>query len=456
MRFASISGRLILASAVALPIFLALGGYGLDRAFARGLLEAEREQLQVQIYLLLGALELEGDALELPESLSEPRYGQIGSGLYAVLRDASGVALWRSPSARLLDLSELSPAASRPALGACSLSRDRIGDTALFRYRCAYAWQGEDERALPFMLDILHEQGAYRAQVQRFRNQLILLLAAAAVLLVLLQLVVLRFGLRPLGQLVQDLGAVEAGRKEALEGDQPKELQGVARSLNQLLVAESARRERYRNTLGDLAHSLKTPLALLRSALDTGAPEAELRRQCDEQVERMGEIVAHQLARASGGGQAMIGRSTRVAPVAQRLAAALEKIHGRDGVTIEVTVSPVLAVRAEEAELMEMLGNLLENACKYGGGHVAVRARSDAEWAHIEVLDDGPGIEEADRARILERGKRADETVPGQGIGLAVATEIAQSHGGRIDVRAGEGDADGPGACFVLSLPRVG
>ncbi len=346
-------------------------------------------------------------------------------------------------------------AAARPERGQCSLLREAIARHPLFVFRCSYAWQDENGRDLPFVLEVMHSQDGHRAQVQRFRSQLLLLLGIAAFLLVALQLVVLRFGLRPLGRLEEELGAVEAGQQEAIQGDQPRELQGVARSLNQLLVAESARRDRYRTTLGDLAHSLKTPLAVLRSALDTGADEEELRRHCDEQVERMGEIVAHQLARASGGATAMVGRSTKVAPVVHRLAAALGKIHGRDGVEIEVDVSRRLAVRAEEAELMEMLGNLIENACKYGCGHVLVRSRADVDWVRIEVLDDGPGIPEQERSRILERGRRGDETVPGQGIGLTVALEIATSHGGGIEVREGEGDAARPGACFILSLPRV-
>ncbi len=449
MRLRSISARLAFASACALPVFLGLTGLAIERSFAQALREAEREKLAVHGYLVLGAAELEGQTLRLPPALPEPRFGQLGSGLYARVRDEAGRDHWRSPSAALL---ELPPDVPGLALGECVLVDVDIEGTPAFQSQCALEWEDAAGNALPFRLTIWHDQTAWRAQVATFRARLVRFMAVAALVLLGVQLAVLRFGLRPLGRLVGDLRAIEVGEQSRLEGEYPSEVEGVTTSLNQLLAAEEGRRRRYRDTLADLAHSLKTPLAVLRTALDTDTPEPELRAETSEQVERMGEIVTHQLARAGTSGGLVLGKRCAVAPVAERLAAAIGKIHAADGVRIEVDTPTDLAVRADEPELMEMLGNLVDNACKHGGGRVSVRAARDGDVVVIEVTDEGPGIPAELRQAILERGTRADESTPGQGIGLADTANIARSLGGALEVHDGSGPPPRSGARFTLSL----
>jgi len=445
VRTGSLSGRLLLASSILLPLFLGITAYGLERSFREAIRAAELEQLKLQSYLLLAAAELEQDRLALPERLSEPRYGELDSGLYARFSDAQGQTVWRSPSARLLTLP---PSGSQLSSGASEFGESRIGESSLFHYRYALVWEARDGGELPFELTLWHDQAAYHAQLASYRGSLLRWLGLAALLLVGLQLLIMRWGLRPLSALADDLEGVEEGALTRLDGDYPVEVRGVTDNLNHLLASEQGRRERYRNTLADLAHSLKTPLAVMRGALDTGAEPETLRRLCDEQLGRMEQIVSHQLSRAASSGARLPGAAVSVATVTERLVNALRKVYRDKGVVFALDVPAELAFRGDESDLMEMLGNLLDNACKYGEGEVRIGAREESDALWIRVADDGPGIPPEKRSHILQRGARADLRAPGQGIGLAVTREIAAGYGGelRISSRAGGGE-------FELRLP---
>jgi len=427
VRVGSLSGRLLLASSILLPLF---------------------EQLKLQSYLLLAAAELEQGRLTLPEQLSEPRYGELESGLYARFSDAHGATAWRSPSSRLLAL----PGSEMPiSSGSSEFGESRIGPSSVFHYRYGLVWEAADGAELPFELTLWHDQAAYRAQLSSYRGSLLRWLGLAALLLVGLQLLILRWGLRPLGALAHDLERVEAGALARLDGDYPGEVAGVTNNLNQLLASEQGRRERYRNTLADLAHSLKTPLAVMRGALDTGAEAAALRRLWDEQLGRMEQIVGHQLSRAASSGARPVGAAISVASVTERLVNALRKVYCEKGVEFTLDVPAELGFRGDESDLMEMLGNLLDNACKYGRSGVGIRACDESGALSIRVRDDGPGIPPEERSRILERGARADLGAPGQGIGLAVTREIALGYGGELRI---SGRAAGGTEC-ELWLPEA-
>jgi two-component system sensor histidine kinase PhoQ len=262
----------------------------------------------------------------------------------------------------------------------------------------------------------------------------------------------LRLGLRPLARLEQEIGEVEAGRRDRLGDGWPRELAGVTQNLNALLEGERARLGRYRSTLGNLAHSLKTPIAALRSLIGAGSLDLAA---VSPQVERMQSIVEHQLRRAvlAGGGSTVA--ATPIRPPLVDLAAALEKVYRDRPVRCELDVPAGLSYPIEAGDLMELAGNLLDNACKYGRGRVLVRARPEErpQWRRpgllVSIEDDGPGIPAADRARVLERGVRADESVAGQGIGLAAARELVQAYGGTIEI----GESRLGGAAVRVGLP---
>jgi two-component system sensor histidine kinase PhoQ len=298
----------------------------------------------------------------------------------------------------------------------------------------------------------------YERQLRLFRTQLLAGFLALSVVLLATIAALLRRGLRPIGRLEGEIAAVEAGAARSLGTGYPRELAGVAASLNALLASERERIARHRTTLGDIAHSLKTPLAVIRGALEAQpAATAEVLRS---QVARMNDIVERELRRAAAtGGQVVGAAPVEVADVVQELRATLLRVHGRRDIAIRIDVPAGLQFLGERADLLEALGNLMDNACKWCRSDIVVSARLDAGVPGarlrlaIVVEDDGAGLPE----RILEdgpaRGRRADEAVPGHGIGLAMVADTARLYGGALSFGA---SASG-GARVQLSLPgRLG
>ena len=220
----------------------------------------------------------------------------------------------------------------------------------------------------------------------------------------------------------------------------PRELVGVAHNLNALLRVEHERLARYRNTVGNLAHSLKTPLSVMRGAL--GAGPAVDRPLIEAQLDRMQDIVRHQLDRAAAAAAApVVGTvALAVAPALQELAAALVKVHAERGLAISVEAAAELAYPLERGDLLEIAGNLADNACKWARRAVRIEAREwpGADWRRpglvLSVSDDGPGIPADERDRVRARGVRLDERVPGQGLGLAMVDDLVKAYGGTFEL----------------------
>jgi signal transduction histidine kinase len=260
----------------------------------------------------------------------------------------------------------------------------------------------------------------------------IVALAAALVAAVVLQV---RVGLAPLTDLQGDLAAIRRGRRQRLEGEYPTEVEALTEELNKLLDHNRQVVDRARTHVGNLAHALKTPLSvLLNEAGETSGPFGALVRR---QAEAMRANVDHYLARAHAAARAeTIGARTDANPVVEDLARMLERLYGRrQDLDIRLDLAAGAVFRGERQDLEEMVGNLMENACKYGGGEVRVTldAAGDSALA-FTVEDDGPGLDEAARARALKRGERLDESAPGQGLGLSIVADLAQLYGGRLSL----------------------
>jgi two-component system sensor histidine kinase PhoQ len=231
----------------------------------------------------------------------------------------------------------------------------------------------------------------------------------------------------------------------------------VTAGLNALLQSERNRIVRYRDTLGNLAHSLKTPLAVIRASL--GSAESEERRSeaaIQLEIDRIAQIVEHQLKRAAAGGGATLGQApVPVLPLLCDLRAALMKVHAARDLQLEVDAAPELGFFGDIGDILELLGNVVDNACKWCRARVRVTARLDPDRAlprrlSIVVEDDGPGIPQELRARVIERGVRADEHVPGHGLGLAMVRDTVAIYGGQFLI--GSSEALG-GARVELRLP---
>jgi signal transduction histidine kinase len=276
----------------------------------------------------------------------------------------------------------------------------------------------------------------------------LIVLAAGLILLVLIQV---RFGLGPLFALEREVADVRVGKADRLAGEYPSELEPLAAELNALVAHDQEVVERQRTHVGNLAHALKTPLSvMLAEAERNPGPLAEV---VSRQAEAMRDHVDHHLRRARAAARAQTPRErTAVAPVLEELAHALERIFRDQAVTIDWRCPETLYFQGERQDLLEILGNVLENACKYAKRRVRADAGASAPGRlSVVIEDDGPGLPDSQRAEVFKRGERLDETAPGAGLGLSIVDELARAYGGVASL----GDSSLGGLRVTLDLPRA-
>ena len=394
---------------------------------------ARFERLQGLVYGILGATEITADArLVVDDSaLPERTLARPVAGLYAELVGNDGTRLWQSRSS----LTRLPPTAPTP-IGEWTFERLPPADglPAVDRLQLQSAWELDGGEELPFIVHVADERGSLGAELAQFDRTLWATLLGIAALLLGVQALVLRRGLAPLERIGDEVRAVERGERDALSPDGPRELAPLAGALNALLASERGRRQRYRDLLDDLAHTLKTPLTILGNLARTDASSPGTTTLV-EQTERMRASIDRSLERAARPDAAVLAPPLRVLPVVERLARSLGKLYARDEVGDEraprftLDVPPGFRVRVMDADLHELLGNVLENACKFGAS--TIRVTGDADGTTLVVDDDGPGFP-ADVARLARRGERADTRVAGQGLGLAASRELMEANGGAL------------------------
>jgi len=422
----SLRARLVVGMVLVLVLFLALTGLSLDRAHKRSVETGVREGLEARVYLLLGAAELgsEGE-LRMPATLGDPRLDAPDSGLYAAVRAADGEILWHSRSSLGRDVGY--PHAKAPGQ---PLHRRLEAGGGEGMYALAYpvSWELDDGGVRRFEFLVAESTAAAQARIAAFRRTLAIWLGALTVALVLLQVIVLAWGLRPLRRAAGEVAAIESGRRERLGDDYPRELRPLTRNLNALLDASRARLQRYRNALSDLGHSLKTPLAVLRSMEDQPAVQ--------QQADRMEQAIGWHVQRAAAAGRTGLSRAVPVGETVDRIVAVMEKVHSGKSVRFERAIAADACFHGDPEDLMELAGNLLDNAWKWCRAWIRLTARHEPGGAlRLEVEDDGPGISPGQRHAVLARGVRGDEGVPGEGIGLYLVREMVEEvYGGRIEL----------------------
>lgn len=433
----SLQARSLIASAIFLAAFLSASFFALDRAFY----ESSVAQIQARLKTYALAFYAGSDLnvrgrLILPDSLPDARFSRPGSGLYAgiVGRDY----YWESPSSMGREL----PFELRLESGAerfVGPVPTNVG--GVYVYSQGVSWIDRNGDAQAFTFHVAEHEEDLEQQLEVFRRTLGAWLLVIGAALLLLQIGVLRWSLTPLRKVERDLARVERGEADHLPGHYPRELTGLTGTLNDFIDSERERRERYRRTLGDLAHSLKTPLAVIRGEIENSAAEpAAMCRTIDAQIRRMEEIIQHQLARASAAGHQPFATAVPIQPSAEAIVASLEKLHAERNVLCEFEIDPQARFYGEVGDLMELMGNLLENAFKWANHRVLLTARrlgpAHARRPGLELIveDDGPGIPQDRIERLLQRGVRGDERVPGHGIGLSIVEDLVRAHRGRLVV----------------------
>ena len=423
----SIRARLMLGATVVLVAFVAGAGWAVQRAHADSVRTARFAQLQSTVYLLLAGAELdERGALVMPPSFPEPRLSLPGSGLYAnVVNLARGEAR-QSPSAVGIGGGAAAPFMRSVAVGEWRFDTVSAGGRDYLAAGYGVNWAGRSQPA-PLVLSVLEDKAEFDREVSVFERTLWAWLGGAAAVLLVSQTLLLEWGLAPLRRVAREIGHIEHGAQQAVEGSYPAEITALTRNLNTLITQERTRQTRYREALSFLAHSLKTPLAVLRTGL---AEPAALPAVVTEQVARMDGIVAHQLARAAAGGSSRFAPYLPLAPVASRVRDSLVKVYADKGLVFTLDVPDDLAWRIDEGDAFEVLGNLMDNAAKWARHRVAVSVQREGRTLHLRVDDDGPGF--GDTQAILQLHVRGDEKVTGHGVGLAVVNDLVASHDGEL------------------------
>lgn len=454
----SLQARQVMAASIGLVAFLALAGVALDRAFLETA-ENNLYQRMRSFALAYADSDFARDGTFIPPyATPDPRFDRPGSGLYAevVLADQH----WASASSvgPLLPDGEMLAVGQEVFDGPLEIVELNGEAGEAYRYGRGLIWAGteEDEGEVPYTVYILEDTAALSRQVEVFRAALWRYLGGAGVILLLGQVLILRWSLRPLRRVIWELKRVQRGDASRMSERHPRELEPLAESINAFIESERENLDRQRNTLADLAHSLKTPLAVLRTRLDADTSEGELRKEVDVQLQRMTELVSYQLARAASGGHALFSVPVDIEPEAESLVKSLEKVYASKGVLCEFELAEGVQFHGERGDLQELLGNLLENAFKWSSSRVLLTARPGEAAADrrpglvLVVEDDGPGIDADKVATVLQRGVRGDERVHGHGIGLAIVQDIIRAYRGTLDVgRSGELG----GARFEVQLP---
>ncbi len=446
----SLHARILLAATLILIAFLGLTGLVLDRAFQDSARSALEDRLQDQIYNMLGVLEPKDNKITIPGELPDPRMSLVTSGIFAQYSQADGSDHWHSLSATGFEFKfKQFPDVGEEVFEYVST------DTGFEYYVISRGVQfdyGKGTTPL-YILRIGEELGGFTPQINKFRNSLFTWLGGAALLLLITQGMILQWGLKPLRQVAIDLEKIEAGKAENLTGKYPKELQGLTNNLNALIESTRNHITRYRDALGNLAHSIKTPLAVLQNAVhaEHDSKNDAFSKLAEEQVQRMTQIVDYQLKRAATAGKASLNTSILLEPIVVKIMNSIAKVYTDRAITTELFIAKDLRFFGDEGDLYEVLGNTVDNAFKWAKSKVKlelIELNNTKNKFIIKLHDDGPGISDEIKQRVLQRGQRADPTISGQGIGLAVVHEIVLIYGGEIVIK----DSDLGGALIEIKI----
>ncbi|HFT6994907.1 MAG: sensor histidine kinase [Stenotrophomonas maltophilia] len=431
----SLRRRLLLVAGIGLVLVSVLASVLLGELFKRSARDRLDHELRQDMLTLLAQAEVDPEGqLRLRQEPNDARFQRVFSGAYWQIADQQGKVLLQSRSLwdQTLAVTADGPTQRNLAGPMQQSLRARVQQVRLPRAAQAY------------VAVVANDRSALDADVAAFRQRTAIALAVlvAAWLAVLASQV--HFGLRPLRGLRQQLERIRRGEAERIDRRQlDLEIAPLADELDALLDHHQRMVARARSSAEDLAHALKTPLSVL--AAETQGDGRDWRRTLHEQGARMRASIDRYLA----AGLAVDHRQrSEVAPAAEALCRLMTRVHASRGIHFRVDVAPGLAFAGAVTDLEEMLGNLLDNAGKWARHEVRLRALAQQDRLHIEVRDDGPGLDEAKLESVLQRGVRLDERVEGSGLGLAIAADIAASHGGSLRL-----SNENPGLRARLELP---
>ena len=431
----SLKVRQAVISLVLMLFLLPVSFFAIERAFFAQLLTSTEQKLEVHLYSFLAELTSKNDILEINNSILPADFLTPDSGTSAFIVSGDKL-LWQSDSS--LNQNFVPPQHEMLPGKHEFVALEQNGQVY---WTLSFALLFDmGERSMPLTIHIVQDQKLLDAPVQSFRNTLARWFIGIAAVLLLVMLLAYYWTTQPLSALDHEIRQVEGGQQQQLNGNYPAELRTLKEDVNLLLASQNRQKQRYRHHLSDLAHALKTPVAVLNtSAL---AQQPELR----EQIDRITAMIEHQLKRASSSGQDVWQKQIQVMPVVEKLQSALLKIYRDKNVQLSIDVPANAMFRGDETDLMEMLGNLLDNAFK--ACQHQVRVTVSQKPFTISVDDDGPGVPDGKSKELLHRGTRLDTYKDGHGVGLSIVHELCSSYSGELNITR----SDMGGASFSLQF----
>lgn len=446
----SLNARLLLAASIVSVAFLSFTGFALDRAFTDSGIVAVKEKLQTEIYSLLAAADSDDvSTLVMPEKHPDTRFSTPASGIYAEIISDEGRVIWRSDS--MLGVQIAFEKINEKGVPQFTENKTAMG-MPLYTLGLGVMWEVAPFIERGYSFYVAETQQHFENERKRFRKSLASWLSAAVFALLFVQAIILRWGLSPLRKVATEVNEIEAGRQTELSSGYPQEIDRLATNLNALIRTSNSQLKRYRNALGDLAHSLKTPLTVLRNIVEAGNLPRDIQSTVSEQVERLDKTVEYQLQKAVASGRKVFSAPIKIQEVAQKLLNTFKKVYVEKQIRYSLNLNGDLTFIGDEGDLMEILGNLTDNACKWCTNRVSISAYTTNEKVlTLEVEDDGPGIAREVRESILKRGVRADSQVEGHGIGLAVVRNLVEEvYQGKLKIT----DSDLGGARISVILKK--
>lgn len=439
LRRLPIATRMLASSLIMVLLVLPTAGGLLSWNFRAATNTAFDKRLESLLNVVLAGVsyDVPTDALIVSRALGDSRFDQVFSGWYWQVRDdGKRVLASRSLWDQRLTVS------SHPGLTFRTVTGPRAQSLRVL----------ERDIRLPDLTDSLHVQVAadlneVETQVASFQTLLWWSLITLGILLVALTALQIRWGLEPLRRVEKSLKAVEQGRQASIETDLPKELARLAGAINTVLKRDGRLIERGRTAAGNLAHALKTPVAVLTTMAERLPQEQQ--QAMHAELKRLDDAVRHHLARASAAGPVALGVERKLSAVLKPVVDGISRLATRRGLVFEERLPRNLQVRIDVQDLQEIVGNLLENAVNWAAKSVVLEARVDDGELLISVTDDGPGMSPESRQHALTRGGRLDESRPGSGLGLSIVSELVVLHEGTLAL----GDSACGGLHAYVSLP---
>ncbi|MCF4097949.1 sensor histidine kinase [Maritalea mediterranea] len=438
----SIFTRIFVATAICLVIGLGATAWALSLVYARALERNIDNVIESQSDQLIGSILDEEEPEDWSFQNIDPRYQELGSGWYWQITDINGSPLATSPSTFGVDLPDLKIPFDDQNRRRADL-RDADGILQRVSERKLFTQHGDYRVLVTANWDELN------ADVALFRNQTILALTAVGIVLALLAALIARVSLGPMKELRDEIGLVKDGKAEQIEGVYPPEMAPVKDELNALLSTNREIVRQAQNHVGNLAHGLKTPLAVLRN--EARAKDEIESKMVRTQLQRMEEIVQRYLQRAQMAARSQIQTThTPLVPALERLLGAMRKIHHPIQYHWRNTdAADALSVRMDSGDLDEVLGNILDNAGKWAKSQVSIKTEYNHNQIEITICDDGEGVPQQKLKKIAERGHRLDENTHGSGLGLDIVKELVQLSGGRVNFECPQDS----GLAVCLTLP---